>query len=244
MEQTSPPAPARRVGIVVPGSNTTCEAELNRAGLPGLSFHAARMALPAVDEAAGLQQRLASAMAPPLRDLATCQLDLAMLGCTSAAMALGTDASGEAMQGVAAEAALDVGSAIVAALRALRLARIALFTPYLAATNQRVIEYLAAAGIETTAALGLGLNASPALFRAVSRTTAAELSAHLARLDHEGADGVLICCTDLPTIAALPALEAQLGKPVVSSNQAMVWAIARHFGQRPSGAGGRLFDAA
>jgi maleate isomerase len=243
--QAAPTAQAlpQRVGVVVPGGNTTCEAELNRAGLAGLSFHAARMALPKVDAGAGTEARLREAMAPPLRDLASCHVDLVMLGCTSAAMALGARAAGEIMQGVAAGGAIDVGSAILDALRALRLGRIALFTPYLPETNARVIDYLAAAGIETTAALGLGLNASPLLFRAVSRTTPAALAAHLAGLDHSAAEGILICCTDLPTMAALPGLEASTGKPVVSSNQAMVWAIAQHFGAQPAAAGGGLFDA-
>ncbi len=230
----------RRVGLLVPGGNTTCEAELNCAGFAGLSFHAARMALPRAEDDAEMAALLRKAMAPPLRDLAACGQDLAMLGCTSAAMALGPEvARGLLRQAAPAE---DVGSAIIAALRALGLRRVALLTPYMEATNRRVMRYLDAAGIATTAALGLGLNASPELFREVSRTTPARLAAHLGRLNHRDVPGILICCTDMPTLAAIPALEAALGKPVVSSNQAMAWAIARQMGETPS-VGGALFAA-
>ncbi len=231
----------KRVGLLVPGSNTTVEAEMNRAGLPGASFHAARMTLPLGLTGETLATTLMANAAVPLQHLSACQLDVMMLGCTSAAMALGTERSLSMVGAAQAQGALEVGGAIVAALKALRLHRIALFTPYLDTTNAAVIAYLAAAGIETTASLGLGLNTSLERFRVVSRTGAEALAAHLEGLDHAGADGVLICCTDLPTIAALPGLEARLGKPVVSSNQAMLWAIARALGQQPERAGGRLF---
>lgn len=232
----------RRVGILVPGSNTTCETELNRAGFAGLTFHCARMALPRADDDATMASLLRQTMAPPIGHLGLCQLDAAMLCCTSASMALGPQAARGLMEGAGAPIVLDVGAAIVAALQALGLRRIALFTPYREVTNQRVIRYLAAQGIATTAALGLGLNASPELFRQVSRMTPERLEAEIAALDHAGADGILICCSDMPTLRVLPALESRCGKPVVSSNQATAWAIARAMGEG-GGAGGRLFDA-
>ena len=244
MQNIAPPEFPRRVGLLVPGSNTTVEAEMNRAGLPGLSFHAARMALPMGLAGEELATQLRENAAAPLQHLSACQLEAVMLGCTSAAMALGAERSLSMMGAAQAKGTLEVGGAIIAALSALGLRRIALFTPYLPATNASVIAYLAAAGVETTASLGLGLNASLEMFRGVSRTSRAALEAHLDGLDHTGADGVLICCTDLPTVAALPGLEARIGKPVVSSNQAMVWAIARHLGQQPMQAGGSLFAAA
>lgn len=244
MQNTAPSGLPQRVGLLVPGSNTTVEAEMNRAGLPGLSFHAARMTLPMGLAGEALAAQLRENAAASLQHLSACQLDAVMLGCTSAAMALGADRSLAMMQAAQARGTLEVGTAIIAALRATKLARIALFTPYLPATNASVIAYLAAAGIETVASLGLGLNASLEMFRGVSRTTPAALEAHLDALDTTGADGVLICCTDLPTVAALPGLEARIGKPVVSSNQAMIWAIARQLGQQPERAGGSLFAAA
>lgn len=244
MQNVAPFAFPQRVGLLVPGSNTTVEAEMNRAGLPGASFHAARMTLPLGLTGEELATKLRENAAVPLQHLSACQLDLVMLGCTSAAMALGPERSLGMVAAAQAKGGLEVGGAIVAALRALKLGRIALFTPYLDTTNAAVIAYLAAAGIETTASLGLGLNTSLERFRVVSRTGSEALAAHLEGLDHAGADGVLICCTDLPTIAALPGLEARIGKPVVSSNQAMLWAIARALGQRPDRAGGRLFAEA
>ena len=39
----------------------------------------------------------------------------------------------------------------------------------------------------------------------------------------KGSDGVIISCTNLRVLDVLPFLELDLGKPVVSANQASMW---------------------
>ena len=66
---------------------------------------------------------------------------------------------------------------------------------------------------------------------------------HLAQaVDRPDADAVVLSCTDLPTLPLIAALEADLGKPVVTSCQATVWQVLRAAGvaDRLAGAG-RLF---
>src|SRR5262249_46813449 len=59
--------------------------------------------------------------------------------------------------------------------------------------------------------------------------------------DAPEADAVLLSGTGLPTVAVLETLERDLGKPVVSSNQASLWQALRVPGVRESIAGyGRL----
>ena len=36
-------------------------------------------------------------------------------------------------------------------------------------------------------------------------------------------DGVFLSCTNLRTIDAIPLIEAEIGKPVLSSNQSLAW---------------------
>lgn len=52
-------------------------------------------------------------------------------------------------------------------------------------------------------------------------------------------NGVFISCTNFRTLKVLDRLEADLGKPVVSSNQATLWAVLRmlRIGLRISGYG-------
>jgi maleate cis-trans isomerase len=48
------------------------------------------------------------------------------------------------------------------------------------------------------------------------------------------ADGLLISCTSLRSIEIIDALEADLGKPVISSNQASFWSTLRMAGVNES----------
>lgn len=48
----------------------------------------------------------------------------------------------------------------------------------------------------------------------------------------EGADGLFISCTNLRTAEVIEPLEKDLGVPVVTSNQASLWASLRRLGIR------------
>jgi maleate cis-trans isomerase len=54
----------------------------------------------------------------------------------------------------------------------------------------------------------------------------------------EEADGYFLSCTNTTQIDAIATLEAELGKPVINSNQATIWAamkrLAHKIGARPA----------
>jgi maleate cis-trans isomerase len=61
--------------------------------------------------------------------------------------------------------------------------------------------------------------------------------------DAPDADAVLLSGTGLPTVGVLEVLERDLGKPVISSNQASLWRALDLAGVRESISGfGRLLD--
>ena len=51
--------------------------------------------------------------------------------------------------------------------------------------------------------------------------------------DHSAADAIFISCTNFRTVAVLPVLEQDLGKPVISANQVTVWDLLRLAKVRP-----------
>ena len=61
--------------------------------------------------------------------------------------------------------------------------------------------------------------------------------------DHPLAELVLISCTDYRALEAVPALEQTLGKPVITSNSALMYACCKRLGVNPGEieAGGYLF---
>lgn len=46
-------------------------------------------------------------------------------------------------------------------------------------------------------------------------------------LDHKGASGIFISCTNLPTMTFIEKREKELRNPVVSSNTATLWSMPR-----------------
>ena len=61
--------------------------------------------------------------------------------------------------------------------------------------------------------------------------------------DHADADLLVISCTDYRALEAVPALEQALGKPVVTSNSALMYVCLKRLGLDASdiAAGGYLF---
>ena len=59
-------------------------------------------------------------------------------------------------------------------------------------------------------------------------------------------EAIVISCTDYRALEAVPAIEARLGKPVVTSNQAQMYVCLTRLGLPTRGivAGGHLFTRA
>ena len=130
-------------------------------------------------------------------------------------------------------------SSVIAGLRALGAKRIALVTPYVPQVTAPMIAYLAQHGIEVVSEVSFGQSEDWTVARiAEASTRAAMLEAGRA----PGVEAVFASCTNLRTFGVIGAVEAELGLPVVSSNQALLWHLLSLGGIEAQGWGpGRLF---
>ena len=97
--------------------------------------------------------------------------------------------------------------------------------------DEHEVEVLAENGIETLAIAGLGLGANgPVDYPLIAQTPLDRIEAHVEATFVKGSDACLITCTDFPTLPVHEGLEKKLGVPVVSSNQATLWAALRRAG--------------
>jgi maleate cis-trans isomerase len=94
--------------------------------------------------------------------------------------------------------------------------KVVLLTPY--KTNKAIIDYLTAAGVTVVADVALKLEARN--FGSVTPQDWARLARENDRPD---ADGIFLSCTNTRQIEAIADIERELGKPVVNSNQAVLW---------------------
>lgn len=147
--------------------------------------------------------------------------------CTSASVVIGEEAVAAALHLGRPDVPIvtPIGAA-VRGLRALGARRIAVLTPYLDEATAAVVAHLSAAGFEVVASDSLRMNddREMALVSREAIVTAAR------RLDRPEAEAVFISCTALPALGAVAEIEAALGKPVVTSNQASIREMRRFAG--------------
>ncbi len=127
--------------------------------------------------------------------------------------------------GIAATTSL---TAVIEALRALGLHRLAIATSYVADIDARLVDVLQKSGFEVSAIRGMGLKKSIEMGKVEPGETY-----RLARGvvgTAPGAEAILISCGNLRTFEVIEPLETDTGLPVITSNQAGLWQTLRMTG--------------
>ena len=238
--------PRARLGLIVPPTNTVNEAEWARLCPDGVTFHTHRMALHSDTESAEGRAGLMADLEAVFALLGQCSPDVIAYACTAGSMVTPAEALPEDLHRRTGRAAVTTAAAIVAALRALRVRRVAVATPYARALNAHETEFLTAHGLEVLRLIGLGIGAGgPQEYVQIARTPLDAVADHARAAFVPGAEALLITCTDFPSLPLIRPLEAELGVPVVTSTQATLWAALRAAGIADAPpAGGRLFAIA
>ena len=104
--------------------------------------------------------------------------------------------------------------------------RIVLLSPYIAEVNKTETDFLHHFGVEVLADRGLGISRGLEMPAVDPEQWLAEARA----LSNEAADAYFISCTNIRVRPAIDAIERELGRPVVTSNSAMMWHCLRQMG--------------
>ncbi len=231
-----------RLGMVALSTDLTSEGDARRLLPAEAGFHVSRVAFENPTTPENLRR-----MAPRLGEAAaliTPGVPLAALGysCTAASVTIGDAAVAATLgRGRPGVPVVTPPGAALEGFAALGVTRIALVTPYLVETTEPMVRYFSAAGLEVVRAHCLGL----ADDREIARIEPAAIRDAAAAADCAAAQALFLSCTALRALPELSAIEARLGKPVLSSNQAMLWRMLHHAGLPPApGAWGRLFERA
>lgn len=217
-------APRARIGLIIPSVNTYSEPQFNRFAPEGLGIHVARARV------AGRWKRplpeMAGEIATAAQLLADCAPELIVFHCTDTSMSQGPQGEGRILDIVRDATGIDAVATsrlVLEALQVLGMKRVTLLTPY--QSNRSIIDYLNASGIEVVRDVALKL--APMEFGSITPAQWAELAAEN---DGPDVDGVFLSCTNTTQIEAIADIERKLGKPVVNSNQAVLWGCLRKLG--------------
>lgn len=220
-----------KIGLIVPPTNTVNEAEWSRAMPEGVTFHTVRMPVHLTHGTAEGRRALVADIAAKVRELAEARVDVVAYACTAGSMVNPRHSLPADVEAAAGVPLVTTAASIVDALEALGARRVSIATPYHDALNAHEREFLAQNGIETLAIAGLGLGANgPVDYPLIAQTPRERIEAHIRATFVKGSDACLVTCTDFPTLLIHRGLEAEMGVPVVTSNQATLWAALRRAG--------------
>ncbi|MCX5333853.1 decarboxylase [Streptomyces sp. NBC_00140] len=169
-------------------------------------------------------RRMGSAerLAAGVEELRMAGADSVVWACTSGSFVYGWEGAHEQVRSLARTAGLPASStsfAFVHAALELGARRVAVGATYPDDVAALFAEFLRAGGLEVTGVKGAGI-----ITAAEVGTWGEEEVFALARsADTPDADVILLPDTALHTAAHLPALEKELGKPVLTANQVSVW---------------------
>ncbi len=231
----------RRLGVVVPSSNTAVEREFPAYTSDEVSIHASRMPLESVT--ADALDSMSDRAVECAELLAHADVHAVAYACTTGSLLHGPGFDREleeefsaAIGGPAVATALSVDRA----LERLGAERVAVRTPYNEELNDREREYLEAAGYEVVSISGLGSEDNTEI-GALTPEDASRQVRETVDADFESVDAVFVSCTNYPTLPAIEPLEGDLGIPVVTSNQATLWDLCQVADVSVEGPGA-LFD--
>ena len=226
-----------RIGQIVPSSNTTMETEI-----PAMlsarqlirperfTFHSSRMRMRKV-----VKEELAAMDGESDRcalELSDARVDVLGYACLVAIMAMGHGYHRVSQQRLQARTLENGGAApvitsagaLVEALRVMGARRIVVGAPYMKPLTELVVDYIRHEGFEVAdwRALEIADNLE------VGRHDPTRLPSIVAQMDTRGVDAIVLsACVQMPSLAAVPLVEALSGKPVLTAAIATTYAMLK-----------------
>ena len=215
-----------RFGVLVPFTNSNLEPDMALLRPDGVSMHFARMGGYDADEIpdeAQMQGLGAADLEEPLALLSGVKPDVILYGCTSATLTHGPEfdraLTAKIKQDSGAQTVTAAGS-LVQALQAIGAKTIGFASPYVPNINDMAIDFLECSGIKTIARSEVQETLDNDGQGGLTPDRVYELGCGA---EHTNADAIVLSCTDMRSVEVIDALEERLGKPVVTSNQAMLF---------------------
>ena len=222
-----------RIGVLVPFTNTTLEADLIKMCPNNASLHFTRMGGYAKCEVPGNKEMMSMGNADisePLRLLGAVSPDVVLYGCTSATLVHGVEFDRKLSRSVSLATGaktITAAGALIEALSILKVKKIGIASPYVASLNDLVINFLTEANFDVVKRTEPKKPLTSLEQGALSPNDVYELAVQANSIDTEA---LVLSCTDLKAHSVIIKLEGKTNKPVVTSNQAMMFSVAKIFG--------------
>ena len=223
-----------RVGVIIPSTNIGVEYDCQRIIPQGVTWHFARFFVAQPDLSSdnlflAFVEEIRKTIPDAIRDIMTCEPDYIMMGMSAetfwGGLAGNIEFEARLRESIGPTMGLTSGAAALrAALDAFGAKRVAALTPYQPVGDAQVRRFLEESGYEVTNVVGLKCDSATSIAHTPPREV---IDAVLNRLDGDDVDAIVQAGTNLSTQDIFPALEKQLGKPVIAINIATIWHALR-----------------
>lgn len=235
-----------RIGVLVPFTNTNLEPDMMLMRPPNCSLHFQRTGGYSADEIPGSDQMAELGefdISHDLSMIAGARPDIVLYGCTSATLTHGADFDRDlAMKIKAGSGAVSLTAAgsLAGALQALDVQRIGFSSPYVGSINEQAVTFLKQSGVETVKRADIGRDLGCYGQGEMSPDEVYDLAL---KADDPKAQAIVLSCTDMRSVEVIERIEVATGKPVVTSNQAMMFCLCKKLSiPLYQGLPGRLFN--
>jgi maleate isomerase len=235
----------RRIALIVPATNSTAEPDFGMAVPDGVTVHSHRLWVDGNVAKASTMDGMNSHLVDAAKHLALLNPDVICMAGTTNSFYRGLAGSlsmEERMRLAGRAPAVSSSPSVVQALQAYGAYRISVATPYMEWNNDRLREYLSAAGFDVLNVEGDARIADghPQRMNDQDPSDIAEFAVATCRPQ---ADAIFCSCSGWRAMEAAAEVEARTGKLVVTTNQATIWRTLRTLGLETARDGfGRLLD--
>lgn len=235
----------RRIGLLVPSTNTTAEPDVHGAVPEGVSVHSHRMFLPHDVPKKDAMDRMNSDLEQGARYLATANVEIICMTGTQNSFYKGTSGSDwmeETMRRIGGVPGVSSSPSVLQALRYFGARKLTVATPYSVWGNETLDKYLKDNGYEV---LNIERDERIADGHPQHMNDAEPdfIRDYILSVVRRDADAIFLPCAAWRVMEIAADLEAETGLPVVTTNQATTWRVLRKLGVEEAKPGfGRLLD--
>lgn len=211
-----------RIGLIVPSSNTTMEPEFYQHLPQGVSLHTARITI--VNAVPEELSKMPEELDGCVELLRTAKVDVVVFGCTSGSFLMGKGYDRELeerIEKVGGVPAVTTSHAVLEALKAKGVQKLAIATPYIEEINEKEVKFFSDYGFTVEIIRGLNLTDNLQI-GACEPSKAYQLGLEVVK-EKPDVDGLFISCTNFRTFEIIEPLSRDIEKPVITSNQASLW---------------------
>jgi maleate isomerase len=234
-----------RLGVLVPSGIVATEPDFMTLMPEGVSCHFHRIAFTGGDSGKDCIENLSKvgqSIGEATRMICDCRPSVVALSGTGVSFVGGFGYDQQIIQKIKEAShnlpATTTSSSVIDAFKLLGVKKVSVVTPYLEEVSRIAVKFVEDSGIEVLDMKWLGLGRFD-----IARVSKETLYRTAREVNKSDSQAIFISCVNLHTLEIIQSLEDDLGKPVVTSNQATIWNMLRLAGIKDQFEGyGQLFS--